>query len=165
MPKLAIYIPKKDMREIEKWRKKLNFSQVFMTALRREIRERSQFMKVSDDQMARAAEHYRRALTEDAGPLVEVGYQTGCTHVLECKLSPEVIRRLLELNDSEAWQAPELEEIVEAMGGARAFEKCVGEHGLEDRTHPTWRESICRGYTKGVSDTWARVCERMRSPS
>jgi hypothetical protein len=115
--------------------------------------------------LARAAEHYRRALAEDAGSSADLGYQMGSTHVLECVLPPEVIRRLLELNDAETLPAGGLEEIVAAMGGQQVLKKTVREYGLEDRKHPTWRESICRGYAKGVADAWARVCEQMRAPS
>jgi hypothetical protein len=88
----------------------------------------------------------------------------GSNQVLECVLSPEVIRRLLALNDAEAVQAKDLDKIVEAMGGRRALDKIAREHHLKDATQPTWRESICWGYTKGVADAWARVCERMRAP-
>ena len=33
MPNLAIYVSKKEMRHIDRWRKKINFSRVFMRAL------------------------------------------------------------------------------------------------------------------------------------
>ena len=65
MPKLAIYVPKKDMRQIEKWRKKINFSRVFMRALLAEIRERERAGKPSkkgEKQMVEAAAHYRQEL-------------------------------------------------------------------------------------------------------
>ena len=39
MPKLAIYVPKKAKKEIDRWRKRINFSQMFMRALEGEIRE------------------------------------------------------------------------------------------------------------------------------
>jgi len=32
MPKIGVYIPKDRMQDIEKWRKKLNFSAIFMEA-------------------------------------------------------------------------------------------------------------------------------------
>lgn len=162
MPKLAIYIPKKDMREIDQWRKKLNFSQIFMRALRQEIRERSRLIDAPDEQLAQAAEYYRQALTDDSESLVDIGYQLGCTQVLQCAISPAVIRRLCELNDTES-SPSHREEIVEAMGGKQALKKLVRGHDLDDRTHPMWRESICLGFVKGVADTWARVCERMRA--
>jgi hypothetical protein len=163
MPKLAIYIPKKDMREIEQWRKKLNFSQVFMRALRQEIRERSRFLKMPDEQLARAAEYYRNVLMEDSNSLIEIGYKRGCAHVLDCALSPPVIRRLCRLNAAETFEPEDLEVVAEALGGQKTLARLVSDEGLDDRTHPVCRESICRGYVKGVADAWARVCEQMRS--
>ena len=90
-------------------RKKLNFSQIFMKALRQEIRERSRLLKAPDEQLARAAQHYRQALTDDSGSLVDIGFELGCTHVLQCALSPAVIRRLWMANDAETLRAIILE--------------------------------------------------------
>jgi hypothetical protein len=163
MPKLAIYIPKKDLREIEQWRRKLNFSQIFMKALRQEIRERSRMRDASDDQLTRAAEHYRHVLIEDCGCLTDIGYDLGCTQVLECVLTPGVIRQMLKLNDAGELQSADLEEVAKAMGGRQTLTELARGQGVDDQTHPTWRQSICGGYVKGVADAWARVCEQIRA--
>ena len=48
MPKLAIYVPKKAKKEIDRWRKRINFSQVFMRALENEIRELQRAIDADD---------------------------------------------------------------------------------------------------------------------
>ena len=82
MPKLAIYVPKKDMKELDKWRKTINFSQVFMMALMDEIHQRSRTPAAGADQLTAAAQHYRRELAGSASPMVDLGYQLGSRKVL-----------------------------------------------------------------------------------
>jgi hypothetical protein len=161
MPKLAIYVPKQDMREIERWRKKLNFSQIFMTALRREIQERSRTMEVSGGQLSRAAEFYRKSLEEDSGCLLDAGYQLGVSSVLGCRLTVPSIRSVLMLDAGMPLSAADVEVVCRALGDADALNRLAQEHGVQSATDPTWRELICRGFAKGVADTWEKVCERM----
>jgi hypothetical protein len=163
MPKLAIYIPKKDMRELDRWRKKINFSQVFMTALRREIRDQTRNSSAPSDELARAAVHYRRSLAEEVGSVGDTAYQLGSADVLQCRLTVPVIRSLLELANLETLSADEIESTVEAMGGNEALEAIAEKHGVDDRTDLTWRELACRNYIKGVVDVWAQVRERIRA--
>lgn len=162
MPKLAIYIPKKDMREIDRWRKKVNFSQIFMTALRKEIRDRSRTVGGSDGQLSKAAEHYRESLDADFGSLIEGGYQLGASDVLDCRLEVQVIRQLLPLSEKEALDGGDVKAVCEAIGDKSRLEKLAQQQGVENRATPTWRELLCRGYAKGVAEAWEQVCQQMQ---
>lgn len=161
MPKLAIYIPKKDMKDIEQWRTKVNFSQIFMSALRREIRDRLRILEASTEQIAKAADFYRRALAEDFSSLVDVGYELGSHDVLQCKLTTQAIRELLRFQDAENLESQDVEAISAAIGGAETLDELARSQGLEDRTDEMWREPLCRGYAHGVGDAWGRVCQQM----
>jgi hypothetical protein len=165
MPKLAIYVPKEDMKEIERWRKKLNFSKIFMHALRREIRDRSRVPKASEGQLAKAAEHYRRALAQDLSSLVDAGYELGSSYVLDCKLSTEAIRKLRMFAERDAFDSSEMEAICELLGGRRVLDELARTQGLAEHADPISCELICRGYARGVADVWEKVCERLHADS
>ncbi|OHB81105.1 MAG: hypothetical protein A2W31_15035 [Planctomycetes bacterium RBG_16_64_10] len=166
MPKLAIYVPKKDMREIEKWRKKINFSRVFMQALRREIADRSRFVEAREEQVAVAAAYYRRRLMEDSARLVDIGYRLGSRHVMDCRLAPETIRRLLEIDDLETAQPEDLVAVEQALGkGIDEVNQLARQHGFDEASHPAWRLAVYRGYLTGVAAAWKRVCEYMQRTS
>ena len=104
MPKLAIYVPKKDWREIEKWRKKINFSRIFMQALTREIQERSRGVKASSDRIAAAADFYRQQLAESSAPLTDFSFKQGSEDVLECRLTPQLIQKVAQIEDQDNLQ-------------------------------------------------------------
>ena len=164
MPKLAIYVPKKDMREIEKWRKKINFSKVFMRALFQEITERSRDFEAPKDKLTTAARHYKDKLVESSESLVEFGYRLGSKHVLDCRLVPDTIMQLLDVGEADSLTSENIVAIEKTMGqdlkSAEAFSQ---EQGCDERSHPTWRNAICEGYLKGVAAAWTRVCEQMRA--
>jgi hypothetical protein len=163
MPKLAIYVPKEDMKEIERWRKKVNFSKIFMHALRREIRDRSRVVKAADGQLAKAAEHYRRALAQDLSSLVDVGYELGSRHVLECKLSTAAIRRLRTLSEQDTLEAAEVESVSQWLGGEKVLDELARGQELAEHADPISCELICRGYARGVADAWEKVCDHLRA--
>ncbi len=163
MPKLAIYVPKEEMRQIEKWRKRINFSQVFMRALAVEIRERSRGARASGDQVAAAADFYKRKLAANCQPLEDAAFQLGSKHVLDCRLSPEQILRINGLADAESLSKDDVAELEGAIGDDKknidaAFKKL----DLDEQSFPAWRQVAHRGYAKGVAAAWKQVCERMR---
>ncbi len=162
MPKLAIYIAKKDMKVIEKWRKHVNFSKIFMTALDREIRERSRTVTAKQDKLAAAAEHYKSRLAKDSGALIDFGHQLGVDDVLECRLTTEQITKLLHVKDFQQLGGDDSALVKQASAAhASVIEEFGRTHGYLDQTHPTWRSAICEGYCKGVSAAWRKVCEQM----
>ena len=122
MPKLAIYIPKKDMREIDKWRKKINFSRIFMQALHKEIRELSHEAKSPQDKVAAAARFYKEKLIEKSGDLLEFGNQLGRDKVMECKLSPEVILQIVEIREHDSLDADDTAVIEKALKSDKKFD-------------------------------------------
>jgi len=163
MPKLAIYVPKKDMRNIERWRKKINFSQVFMRALGEEIKNRSRKVRAEDAKLTAAAQHYQALLQQAVEPLVEFGYQLGTFQVVECRLPADIISELLAVEKRSAKGAKELATIGLAIENDKErIEKFLEEHGYDERSRSTWRESIYKGYLAGVSDAWQKVCEHMQ---
>jgi len=164
MPKLAIYVPKPAMREIERWRHQINFSQVFMRAITEEIHQRSRAVEGGDEKWAAAAAFYRRKLAENSASLVDFGYQLGGQHILDCRLSPETIRRLLAIEPLDASRQQDWEAIEEAIGSdGSKLEARAQQLGVDDLSHPTWRTAIARGYLAGVAAAWKRVCDQIRS--
>ena len=164
MPKLAIYVPKKEMKEIERWRKRINFSQVFMRALRREINDRSRVPESEAEQLVVAALHYKRKLSDNSKSLVDYGYRLGSQHVVGCQLTPESIRRILEIADFDSVTADDISAIDEAVGADLAsMDKMRKEQGIDAESHPTWKHEVYRGYVKGVLDAWKQVCEAMKT--
>ena len=163
MPKLAIYVPKKDMKEIDRWRKKINFSRVFMRALQHEIRDHQRTLESTDDQLSTAARHYRRKLTEGADTLLDLGYRLGSRHMLDCHLEPETIRRLLTLEDRETLSTED-RELIEAILDSQLQTLVQDAHqlGFNDQAHPEFLTDAFRGYIKGVAAAWAQVCAEMK---
>ena len=162
MPKLAIYVPKKEMKLIDKWRKRINFSQVFMRALQKEIQQQTQKVKGGRDQWTRAAKYYRQVMTDSSQPVVDFGFDLGSRHVLECQLAPETILRLLELNNRKALTSQDFALVQSEIDGDRkVIDKFLKDKGYDVNTFPIAREEVCRGYVQGVADTWKKVCEKM----
>lgn len=164
MPKLAIYVPKQQMRELDKWRKQINFSKVFMRAVMQEIRDRTQFGEESSDEVANAARHYKRMLSASAGSeeVIAAGHRLGTRHVLDCRLAPETLRSLMDCQ--EPLSDDDVKTIEKAIGDdKKSLVDVLRGEGFDDDTYPTWRSDAYRGYVKGVSDAWKRVREQMKS--
>ena len=168
MPKLAIYVPKKDMRQIEKWRKKINFSRVFMRALMAEIRELERAKKPSkksEKQMAEAAAHYRQELVAQGSvALDDEAYQLGFNQVIQCRLSAESIRAMLPLQQKDEWSSEDHEQVKESLGvDQETLQKVAREQGFDDTSRAVWETSVLRAYVNGITEAWRRVCEEMAS--
>lgn len=164
MPKLAIYVPKNRMKDIERWRRRINFSQVFMDALAREIREQTRAAELDKDKLAAAARHYQRELAANCQPLVDCGFKLGSEHVADCRLKLPMIERLTSIVEPDALSSKEIKLVEDALGSeSRQVTEYAAEHGYDDKSHPTWRTIVYGGYLRGVSAAWQQVCEKMRS--
>lgn len=165
MPKLAIYVSKKDMKSIDRWRKRINFSKVFIAAVFDEVRRLERAADAPDSQVAAAAEYYRNKMTQSAGPLADCGFQIGAAAVLECKLTPQAIHRLLEIRAGGFEQAQDREQVEQSLAcEQRQIEQFAKDHGFVDDSYPRWRDAAYRGYLDGVAAAWEKVCEKMREP-
>jgi hypothetical protein len=167
MPKLAIYVPKKDMKEIDRWRKKINFSRIFMNALAREIRERSRSVEASKDKLAAAAEHYRQQLIENAAPLTDFGYRLGSDQVLNCRIEASAIGQLAAIKDPQALSSDEIQVLEQCLGDApeKQMEQFCSEKGFDEQSYPVVRRAIYHGFIKGVLDAWREVCQQIKGTS
>ena len=167
MPKLAIYVPKKEMRHIDRWRKKINFSQVFMRALGAEI-ERLESKGGDDgpDRLAMAATHYQQAMSEhQSDSLTARASQIGCDHVLSCDLSPTTILSLIALyeRDSETGLTPnQRDQIREMIGDQYEVLRTAAERdGLLTQSAQDWEQVAYEAYLQGVCEMWRKVCEKI----
>ena len=154
------------MRQIEKWRKKINFSRVFMRALLAEIRERERVgkpTKKGEKQMAEAAAHYRQELVAQGSvALDDAAYQMGFNRVVHCHLPAESIRAMLPLQDKDDWASDEQKRVKESLGDDHDdLLKVAREHGFDETSRPVWETSVLRAYVKGIAEAWRRVCEEM----
>lgn len=162
MPKLAIYVPKTAKKQIEKWRKTINYSQIFMRALEGEIRERQRSLESGDDRLTIAARHYRRRLTESAEALLDLGHQLGTRLVLECQLEPDTIHRLADLASLEELSFQDRETVEKELGKqADLLAKEAAELGYHEQSHPGFRADLYRGVVLGVAGAWKQVSAEM----
>jgi len=162
MPKLAIYVPKKAKKEIDRWRKRINFSQMFMRALEGEIRELQRAVDADDSQLATAAQHYRRQMADDREVVVSLGHTEGARLVLECQLDPKAIQTLVKWSDESELDGQQRERIGEFLGENRdALRKSAKTLGYRPETHPGLENDLFHGVVRGVTDAWGRVCEQM----
>lgn len=163
MPKLAIYVPKKAKKETDRWRKTINFSQVFMRALETEIRERERSFAAGDDEVANAVRHYRQQMSSRSEPLVSLGHAEGVRLVLECRLDPETIHVIIQWADEADVGNDERARIRECLGKANdGLLKAAEKIGYHSGTHPVLEADLHRGVVRGVVDAWERVCEKMK---
>ena len=162
MPKLAIYVPKKAKKEIDRWRNRINFSQMFMRALEGEIRELQRAVDADDSQLATAAQHYRRQMADGREMVVSLGHTEGVRLVLECQLHPEAIRTLVKWSEEPELDGKQRDRIAELLGkDGDALRKSVKTLGYRPETHPGLDNDLFRGVVRGVTDAWGRVCEQM----
>ena len=73
MARIAVYIPDERMPDIEKWREKMNFSQLFIEAFDRAIQ--SQKSRLKDSDMKATVHRLKRA----SGQSFESGWKEGVT--------------------------------------------------------------------------------------
>ena len=116
MPKLAIYVPKQAKKEIDRWRKRINFSQVFMRALESEIRELQRAVDADDSQLTAAAQHYRRQMADGREMVGSLGHTEGVRLVLECRLDSEAIQTLAKWSEEPGLDGQQRERIGELLG-------------------------------------------------
>ena len=162
MPKLAIYVPKKEMRKIERWRKRLNFSQIFMRALHKEIQEQSRVVKADNDQIAKAAAYYKQMMAESSQSLLDFMHTLGGDQVLSCQHTPADIRRLVDLRDEDSLSQGDERFAMEMYEVDRArIDEFLRENGYNAQAVAATRPEICRAYLQGVATAWEQVCERM----
>lgn len=162
MPKLAIYIPKDEMRVIEKWRKKINFSQVFMRALHEEIRDRSRRVSTDKEKVQAAAVHYKKMLAASDEPLVDAGFRLGSDHTIGCRLDPETVHRVLQIAEKDELTGVDMETIRKALGAdTKQIDKLGQQHPIDERLQPRWRFRVYYGYAKGVAAAWKKIGENM----
>ena len=162
MPKLAIYVPKQAKKEIERWRKRINFSQVFMRALEGEIRELQRAVDADDSQLTAAAQHYRRQMADDREVVVSLGHTEGVRLVLECRLDPEAIQTVAKWSEEAALDGKQRERIGELLGkNGDVLRKSAKKLGYRPETHPGLENDLFHGVVRGITDAWGRVCQQM----
>ena len=162
MPKLAIYVPKQAKKEIDRWRKRINFSQVFMRALENEIRELERAVEADDSQLTAAAQHYRRQMADDREVAISLGHAEGARLVLECRLDQEAIQTLVKWSEEpelDGQQRGRIGELLDKDGDA--LRKSAKKLGYRPESHPGLEGDLFRGVVRGVTDAWGRVCEQM----
>ncbi len=162
MPKLAIYVPKDEMKIVDKWRKKLNFSKIFMRALQQEIQNQSRKVKSPKDKIAAAAEHYKSELSRNSKSLVDFAFELGSGHVLNCRLDAHLLRQLLEIADPNNLNKQQHKLVYDALvGNRREIKAFLHSHGYDVEKFPTVHEQIARGYVQGVAAAWKQIREKM----
>ena len=162
MPKLAIYVPKQAKKEIDRWRKRINFSQVFMRALENEIRELERAVEADDSQLTAAAQHYRRQMADDREVVISLGHAEGARLVLECRLDQEAIQTLVKWSEEpelDGQQRGRIGELLDKDGDA--LRKSAKKLGYRPESHPGLEGDLFRGVVRGVTGAWGRVCEQM----
>ena len=163
MPKLAIYVPKQEMKKIDRWRKKINFSRVFMQALSREIERKSRDLAVDGDRVAAAAAFYGNKLANDLGPVRKFGSELGSEDVIECRLSATDIQRIVAAPSDQTEQGWQVVETA-TQRHMRRIKKFAEQQKMGDLTNPGWRSHVFEGYVEGVRATWEEVCAVMNRP-
>ena len=159
MPKLAIYVPKDEMKKIDRWRKKINFSRVFMRALAREI-ERQSSPAPDNDKLAAAAMHYGRELASDLTPIRQLGVQLGTADVVECRLTKQQVYVVLGLDDGKP-KKRELACLEALKDHKKAIDATWKKSHRDESKHPGWKRELVDGYIDGVRSAWDEVCRVM----
>jgi len=166
MPKLAIYIPKKEMKLIDKWRKRLNYSQIFMQALQKEI-ERigrsadSSVVQEHDRRIADAADYYRPCVAREPVSLGQFAYEMGWNHVMNCQIARDQLHVLVALEGSEELTPAQFRLIKHEVGAdLTQVDQFMEENAINARSQIV-REEFGRGYVHGVAEAWRKVAALM----
>ena len=163
MPKLAIYVPKAEMKLVEKWRKRLNFSRIFMKALHAEI-ERQQAEKggrrpstTTAAEVAVAAKFYKSQLNEPAESLEQLGKRTAREQILACTLPVDVVQQLTALCDQDVLSPEDMRFIKRQVEKTpAAADKRL--HG-NDQKRPDV-DAFARAYLQGIAKTWQEISKQ-----
>lgn len=163
MPKLAIYVPKAEMKLIEKWRKRLNYSQIFMKALQEEIRRqrakkestrRKSSAAASD--VVRAANFYKSRLNQSDESLDELGKRMAREQVLACSIPVDVVQQLVRLCDKDELTRDDMLLIKRQI----EHTSLAADARLNDfDTKSEDMEAFSRAYLQGTADTWQEITQ------
>ena len=164
MPKLAIYVPKAEMKLVEKWRKRLNFSRIFMQALHAEI-ERQQAKRKGHrspsaaDDVVRAAEFYQAQLNEPSETLEQLGKRVAREQILSCAVQVDIVQKLVEMCDQDALSAEDMTLIK------RQIEKTFV--AADKRLHGTGNkplaDAFATAYVQGIAEAWQEISEQFEA--
>lgn len=161
MAKIGVYVPNDRMKDIEQWRKALNFSQLFMEAFDRAVAAQADLTKVKDREMKSLVERLKR----DADKTFELGWKAGAK-----------LGRSWALNDARLSHLRNIAEGKEDFNGdssdARNFlyfhYESKGYSRSPDEEHAdferdmyddsqVYREGFNRGFIEAVKHVWEDI--------
>lgn len=161
MAKIGIYIPDdKAAEEIEKWRDRINFSQIFREAFDREVRFQT-MLDQGDQDMRDVIERLKKEKQEDQQIGEQQGLEDGAEFAKDT-LSLKDIRYYAEEIEEQRNFDPD--EAAQDLAKKLVSEGWVDDYSYFDRENVD-RETFIRGYfdgfVKGVSEVWEKVKDQI----
>jgi hypothetical protein len=157
MPKIGVYIPDDRMVDIEEWREKINFSQLFMEAFDRTILAQAQLPKLKEKEMKTVVERLQRAAASSHEHGWKAGVHTG--RVWAIKYSN--LSHLREIGRGELAFAGERDDV---KGFLRTYYESVYRPSEEEerddfdteRFHDggLYRQGFNRGFVESAKSVW-----------
>ena len=160
MPKVGVYVPDERMKDIERWRDKMNFSQLFMEAFDRAVAAQSQLSKVKGKEMKGVVERLKR----EAEGTFERGWKAGLSCGSEWARKHARISHLREIAEGELTFGPRPSDVMSFLRYYYEWHYMeTPEDELEeeqlDRSQDsdTYRQGFNRGFTDGAKHLWDEI--------
>lgn len=160
MAKIGVYIPDERMKDIERWRERLNFSRVFMEAFDRAIIAETTLGKIKGKDMKALIER----LKKETGATIEHAWKQGATIGRQWALKHSRYGHLRQIGKGELnFDSPE----SNAMNFlycyyegyyCRTPEDEYEEHDLERYGDTeTYRRGFNQGFVEAVRQVWEEI--------
>jgi hypothetical protein len=161
MAKIGVYIPDDRMKDIERWRNKINFSRIFMAAFERAIITNAAITKIRGKEMKAVIERLKR----EADGTFESGWKAGVTAGREWATKHSHVSHLRQIGDdelkfdrpnSDVWAF--LYSHYEPQGYVKTYDDLESEH-QSDRygDSETHRRGFNQGFVDAVKHIWNDV--------
>lgn len=163
--KLSIYVPDDRAEDIERWRERLNFSQMFVEAFDRAVAAEAAISKVKDKEMKSVVERLKREADGAFELAWKEGAKEGRNWAIKYARLPD-LRNLAESGQSYL-NSVELEEVRQFLWNAyrdNGYDGSFEEDKVEDRfleqdgTDPvTYHRGFNQGFIEAVKHVWDEV--------
>lgn len=159
MAKIGVYIPDDRMKDINRWRDKMNFSQLFLEAFDRAVATNAAISKVKEKEMKEVIERLKR----EAGAAFEAGWKQGASQGREWAIKHAHFSDLRKIGEGELkFDGPEdeanrfLRIAYEFAGYIKTPQDEWEERDLSS-DHATHNRGFNQGFTEAAKQVWENI--------
>ena len=161
MAKIGVYVPDDRMKDIERWREKMNFSQLFIEAFDRAVTAQADISKVKGKEMKAVVERLKR----QADKTFEGGWKEGVSEGRKWAMKHAHVSHLRQIGEGELTFDKADSDVMdflrwhyEGKGYRQTPEDEQAEMELDRfNDSETYRRGFNRGFAEAAKHVWGEI--------